>query len=1150
MNQLLMGKIRATWACRFRLDVVSYPQNRSFHFSEILTPGPLQKMNTPPDDPARPLLPSYLGDFVDLALDAILVVDPQTCITYWNPAAEQMFGWRADEVLGRPTSEVFWKVFTPEDREAQRQRLLRLRRGEILRDEFRAPRKDGSYLWVEYMTRPLFDAAGEPLAYLSTHRDITAQKQTIEELEQSRMFVENIAQATPDVMFVFDLEEARLVYANRRLENDLGYTVEQIQALPDLFARLLHPEDLPRLPALLAAFETAAEGEMLTEAYRARAADGTYRWVSIRATVYTRKPDGQVKQVIGTASDITERKRAEQTLAEYARQQAALYQLSDQLFRQNTLEDVFNAALDAILDALQCDRASILLFDARGVMRFVAWRGLSEAYRQATDGHSPWLPDVQNPAPICVNDVETGDIHEPLKTVIRGEGIGSLAFIPLVTNGKLIGKFMTYFNRPHVFSEGEVELSLTIAHQLAFGIDRKRTEQALRESEERYRAVVESQSEMLCRFRVDGTILFVNNAYARARGTTADDLIRKNFWEFIPVEDHHNVRAMLNQLTPAAPEVHIENRFQTPEGERWTLWTNRALKFDSAGRVLEAQSSGIDITERKMMEETLRAERELLARLFETMPVMVSLYEPQTNLMRLNAEFERLLGWRSDEVTIVSILEALYPDPDYRMEVLQRMAAVQRNEWVDVRVQTRAGEVLDTEWSNLSITNDQGELVLGIALGIDVTERKRAQEHMRRAADLDAFRVMLNDTLRPLEDPVLIQREAMRLLGERLQVDRVIYAEIEPDFAVITENFVRGVPDILGRLPLTDFAGPAAEMRAGKNVAISNTATAPDLGATERAAFETLGIVAAMGTPLIKNGQWVAVFAALHGTPRAWQDEEIACLMETAERTWSAVERARAQLALHQSKNELQLLNETLEQKVKEQTLAVRRLASELTKAEQRERHRIAQILHDDLQQRLYAIQMQMTFLGDSSEAGTETWQRDFADINTQLTETIMMARNLSIDLSPPILRDEGLAQAINWLTTQMEEQFGLQVELQAAESFAIPDRDVQVLLYNCVRELLFNIVKHARVGRAVVALQRVNDELRIEVRDEGRGFNVTDVIPAPLHGTPEESRSQSFGLPSIRHRLGLFGGTLDLQSALHEGTTIILKIPVYAPVP
>jgi PAS domain S-box-containing protein len=129
---------------------------------------------------------------------------------------------------------------------------------------------------------------------------------------------------------------------------------------------------------------------------------------------------------------------------------------------------------------------------------------------------------------------------------------------------------------------------------------------ALAQSEERYRQVVENQSEMVCRFRPDGEILFVNAAYARSLGRTAAEMTGRRCWDFIPQADHANVRNMLARLTPEAREIRIENRFETQEGTRWTLWTNRALAFDGTGRPTELQSTGVDITDRRRAEETLR----------------------------------------------------------------------------------------------------------------------------------------------------------------------------------------------------------------------------------------------------------------------------------------------------------------------------------------------------------------------------------------------------------------------------------------------------------------------------------------------------------------------------------------------------------------
>jgi two-component sensor histidine kinase len=167
----------------------------------------------------------------------------------------------------------------------------------------------------------------------------------------------------------------------------------------------------------------------------------------------------------------TQRKRTE-------RIQAALYQFTDKLFRAASVDDVYEAALDAIVRALECDRASILMFDHTGVMKFVAWRGLSDGYRRAVEGHSPWTRETEDPQPISIDDIDRAELDATLKATVKAEGITALAFIPLIARGELVGKFMAYYPKPHVFTESDIDLAVTIARQLGFSIERSRAEDA------------------------------------------------------------------------------------------------------------------------------------------------------------------------------------------------------------------------------------------------------------------------------------------------------------------------------------------------------------------------------------------------------------------------------------------------------------------------------------------------------------------------------------------------------------------------------------------------------------------------------------------------------------------------------------------------
>jgi PAS domain S-box-containing protein len=170
-------------------------------------------------------------------------------------------------------------------------------------------------------------------------------------------------------------------------------------------------------------------------------------------------------------------------LAAANRQRDALYQLSEQLHRATTSQDIYQAALDAIEAALGCDRSAVLLFDDAGIMQFVAWRGLSAEYRASVTGHSPWTVASADPQPIPVADVARAELPEVLKTVVLNECIHATAFIPLVSDDALIGKFMAYFREPYEFTRDDLAVSLAIARQLAFSIQRQRTDRRLRERE-------------------------------------------------------------------------------------------------------------------------------------------------------------------------------------------------------------------------------------------------------------------------------------------------------------------------------------------------------------------------------------------------------------------------------------------------------------------------------------------------------------------------------------------------------------------------------------------------------------------------------------------------------------------------------------------
>ena len=217
----------------------------------------------------------------------------------------------------------------------------------------------------------------------------------------------------------------------------------------------------------------------------------------------------------------------------------------------------------------------------------------------------------------------------------------------------------------------------------------------------------------------------------------------------------------------------------------------------------------------------------------------------------------------------------------------------------------------------------------------------------------------------------------------------------------------------------------------------------------------------------------------------------------------------------------------------------LRTMATELNLAEQRERKRLAGELHDYLAQLLVVCRLN---LGQVRRISLPEKAEDIVkETEDMLNKALNFSRTLMAELSPPVLQEHGLPAALQWLGENMQRH-GLNVVVDVAEAgdFVLSD-NTAVLLYQSVRELLGNVVKHANCGEAAVHLRQEQGKLRIDIADKGCGFDLV-VLPADYVIT---AMSSKFGLYSIRERMKALGGLFELTSAPGRGTRVTLVLPI-----
>jgi PAS domain S-box-containing protein len=437
--------------------------------------------------------------------------------------------------------------------------------------------------------------------------------------------------------------DGRILRVNRQLCELTGYSITE------LAGRTIFQETLPEdVDGDQAQFNRQLTGEVdrYTVEKRIRRKGGGHFWAEVVSSS-VRDAAGEFLYAVRVQHDITVRKQAELELARRMEEQAALFQFSECLQHETLAQEIYKVALEAIMRGLDCGRASILLYDQASIMRFVAWRGLSDDYRRAVEGHSPWLREERSPRPVIIQDVAGSALPEALKEIILREGIGAVAFIPILRDGHLAGKFMAYYDKPQSLTEPQIEVALTLARLLSFGIARLKAEETRRSAERsaiQLGAIVESSEDAIISKDLNGVIQTWNTGAERLFGYTAEEAIGRPVTILFPPDRENEEPGILSRILRGERIDHYETVRRRKDGSLVDISLTVSPMRDSTGALIGASKIARDITERKDAQRKLEESEQHLQNLLAAIPAAIYTTDAQGRITYFNQAAVKLAG--------------------------------------------------------------------------------------------------------------------------------------------------------------------------------------------------------------------------------------------------------------------------------------------------------------------------------------------------------------------------------------------------------------------------------------------------------------------------------------------------------------------------
>lgn len=861
--------------------------------------------------------------------------------------------------------------------------------------------------------------------------------------------------------------------------------------------------------------------------------------------------------------DATAHRRAENILQARLRitEFAAEHSLSDLL--QNALDELCALTNSSIgfFHYVEPDQKTLSLqaWSTRTLQEMCTAEGKGRHYD--IDLAGVWVDCVREGHPVIHNDY-AGLPASRRKGLPEGHApvIREMVF-PILRNQKIVA-IIGVGNKLIDYTDNDLAYASRLADLIWDITERKRAEEALRESEARYRSILEDQTELICRYLPDGRLSFVNEAYARYYGETAQRLINTNFLPHIPEPDISMVVGKIAEITFGEPFVVYEHRIIRPDGEtRWQRWTHRSV-YDSADKLIEHQAVGRDITERKRVEEALSIAEADYRAIFERAPVGIFRSTVEGRFIKVNQAMTEMYGYRAPEEMInkiESIAAQIYADSSSRTKFQNLLAKDGEVQGFIVQNRRRDGSVFWVSTNARAVKNETGEILYYEGFIENITARKQAEEQIQLLAKFPAEDP--NPVLRVAREGTLlyINEAGLNLLPQwNLLVGKTVSPMLQEAVAQSMQNGRTQTLDLEhGERLYAFYVAPIlpegyANLY-GHDITESRQAKAlRDAEARYHVLFEQspYGI-------LLVDPETGAMIEANEITSRqlGYTREEFAALKiadyEAAENLQEVAQRMQKIIiegsddfeTLHRTKNgeirNVHVWVKTLQLDKKVffytifQDITERKRMEESNEAYSREitlleeRQRIASDLHDAVSQTLFSARLTAETLLRQPDRQSEAFTHSLIDLNRLARSASGEIRLILVELRNNALLNVNLNTLLTNLIDSGMARTDANLIFQCHVDDPVLPPQVKLAFYRIAQEAISNAIKHGKPDNINCFLQENGQTLEMIIQDDGMGFSIDTVS------------DDHFGLQIMRERADQAGVDLSVISQPESGTSV-----------